>query len=103
MCSPIHPSPNDDGKSASTMDVSVIRTIGVLLAAVARTLHAQAMRRLGGPGRYRRLASVLAAFVTFSIVMRVRQRASFEGFRFVLTAWGAQRHLRHPPAGWAAP
>lgn len=103
MCSPIPPFPKDNVKSASVMEVSVIEAIGELLAAVARVLDARAIRRLGGPGLYRRLASVLAAFLTFSIVVRVRQRASIAGHRFIDTAGEAQRYLSHPPADWAAP
>ncbi|WP_294392974.1 hypothetical protein [uncultured Sphingomonas sp.] len=85
------------------MDVSVIKAIGELLAAVAQILDGDAIRRLGGPGLYRRLASVLAAFLTFAIVIRVRQRASIAGRRFVHAVCEARRHLSHPPAGWAAP
>ena len=103
MCSPTPPFPKDDAKSASVMDVSMIEAIGELLAAVARILDAEAVRRIGGPGLYRRLASILATFLAFSIVVRVRQRASIAGHRFINTRGEAQRHLSHPPAGWAAP
>ncbi|WP_303762750.1 hypothetical protein [Sphingobium yanoikuyae] len=102
MSCPTHPSPKG-AQSASVTDVSVIKAIGELLAAAARILDAEVVRRLGGPGLYRRLASILVAFLTFSIVMRVRQRASMAGHRFVITAGEAQRYLSHPPAGWAAP
>lgn len=85
------------------MDVSVIQALGQILAAAARILDGDAFRRLGGPGLYRRLASVLMAFLTFAIVMRVRQSASIAGRRFLHTVCEAQRHLSHPPAGWAAP
>jgi hypothetical protein len=103
MSSPTHPSLNDDGKSTSTMDVSVLQGLGQLLAAAARILNSDAFRRLGGPGLYRRVVSVLAAFLTFTIVMRVRQRASIAGRCFLDTVCEARRHLSHPPAGWAAP
>jgi len=103
MSSPTHPSPKDDGKSASVMDVSVIAKIGELIAAAAQMLDGDAIRRLGGPGLYRRLASILTAFLTFAIVMRVRQRASIATRRFVHAVAEVQRHLSHPPAGWAAP
>ena len=85
------------------MSASVIEAIGELLAAAARILDAENIRRLGGPGLYRRLASVLAAFLTFSIVMQVRQRAIFATYRFVDIAGEARRHLSHPATGWAAP
>jgi hypothetical protein len=103
MSSPTHPSPKDDGKSASVMDVPVLVAIGELLAAAAQMLDGDAIRRLGGPGLYRRLASVLTAFVTFAMVMLVRQRASIARRSFVHTICEARRHLSHPPAGWAAP
>lgn len=85
------------------MDVSVIQALGQLIAAAARILDGDAFRRLGGPGLYRRLASVLLAFLTFAIVMRLRQRASTAARRFLYTVCEARRHLSHPPAGWAAP
>jgi hypothetical protein len=103
MSSPIRSSSTDDAASASAMDVSVIQALGQLLAAGARILDGDALRRLGGPGLYRRLASVLMAFLTIAIVMRVRQRASAAGRHCVLVAREAQRHLSNPPAGWAAP
>lgn len=85
------------------MDVSVIAAIGKLLAFAARILDGDAIRRLGGPGLYRRLASVFTAFLTSVIIMRVRQRAGITSRRFVHAVAETQRHLSHPPAGWAAP
>lgn len=89
--------------SKAAKSAPVIESIGELLAAAARLLDADAIRRLGGPGLGRRLVSILAAFLTFSIVARVRQRASAAVHRVSDTADEARRYLTHPPAGWAAP
>jgi len=103
MSSPIHSPSIDDAASTSAMDMSVIQALGQILAAAARILDGDAFRRLGGPGLYRRVVSVVAAFLTFTIVMRVRQRARIAGRCFLHTVCEARRHLSHPPAGWAAP
>lgn len=90
--------PDDEAADLAPIEgMSVFEMIGELLAALAGIFE----RRLGGPGAFRRLLSVLAAFVTFMV--RVRQLAVARQVRALASVSPLQRHLSHPPAGWAAP
>ncbi|MEO7468871.1 MAG: hypothetical protein ABIV36_17785 [Sphingobium limneticum] len=103
MSDPVSSARDTDAAPAALRGVSVFEAIGILLAAAADILGADAVRRLGGPGAYRRLASILVAFAMFGIVAMVRQRVSDAGHRIVGGARTVHRYLSHPPAGWAAP
>lgn len=84
---------------AVVKDMSVWEMIGQLLAVAAHYIQ----RRLGGPGATRRLASIIATYIAFIVVLAVGQRAI--AGRNLLTVTGSRslRHLRRPPQGWAAP
>jgi hypothetical protein len=87
---------DEDTALVAIEGMSVLEMIGELLAAAAQYFD----RRLGGPGVYRRLLSILATFVTVMVMIDVRQRAAILQHRLV-PASKALRHLCCPPSRWA--
>lgn len=95
--------PEQEADTYVSMSDAAIDALGTVLAAIARILDGEAMLRRGGPGIFRRLVSIIAAFIVFVVALVVRQRAI--GTRSLATIAGSKtlRHLRRPPQGWAAP
>lgn len=95
--------PEHDVDTYVPMSDAVAEALGTVLAAIARILDGEAMLRRGGPGLFRRLASMIAAFIAFVVALVVRQRAIAGNNLATVTGSRALRHLRRPPQGWAAP
>jgi len=95
--------PEQDTEHRISMSDDVLVAIGAVLAAVVRFIHGQKMRHRGGPGISRRLASIIAAFIAFVVMLVLRQRAIAVRIIATVAASPTLRHLRRPPQGWAAP
>lgn len=100
---PVDATSEQDADTYVSMSDAAIEALGTVLAAIGRMLDGEAMRHRGGPGIFRRLASIIAAFIAFVVTLVVRQRAIATRSLATVTASRTLRHLRRPPQGWAAP
>ena len=95
--------PEQDVDTYVPVSDAVTEALGTVLAAIARIVEGEAMRHRGGPGIFRRLASIIAAFIAFMVTLVVRQCAIATHSHATVAASRTLRHLRRPPQGWAAP
>jgi hypothetical protein len=95
--------PDQKAESGVSISDAVIEALGTVLAAVGHILDGEAMRRRGGPGIVRRLASIIAFFVAFAVSLIGRTNAIATQSSAIVTELRALRHLRRPPQCWAAP